>query len=98
MFCCWGVPPPARRKARSMVGLRRNLPNRSRNSWGSLVSSASAVLTIWLCNGVSQFALVVGADALHEFRHCEHTSGFHNGPFPMHPLGLNGIEPGTLAR
>jgi filamentous hemagglutinin family protein len=62
------------------------------------VASPSAVLTIWLCNGVSQFALVVGADALHEFRHCEHASGFHNGPFPMHPLGLNGIEPGTLAR
>ena len=57
----------------------------------------SAVLTIWLCNGVSQFALIVGTDPLHEFRRGEHTSGFYDGPFAMHPLGLNGIEPGTLA-
>jgi hypothetical protein len=58
----------------------------------------SAVLTIWLCKGVCQFTLIVSTDPLDEFRHGEHTSGFHDGPFPMHPLGLNRIEPGTLAR
>ena len=59
---------------------------------------ASAILTVWLCNGVSQFTLIVGTDPLHEFRHGEHASGFHHGPFPMYPFGFNGIEPGTLAR
>jgi hypothetical protein len=58
----------------------------------------SAALTIWLCNGVSQFTLVVGTDPLHEFRHREHARGFHHRPFPMDPFGFNGIEPGTLAR
>jgi hypothetical protein len=58
----------------------------------------SAILTVWLCKGVCQFTLIVGTDPLHEVRHGEHASGFHDGPFPMHPLGLNRIEPGTLAR
>jgi hypothetical protein len=58
----------------------------------------SAALTIWLCNRIGQFTLIVGTDPLHEFRHREHASGFHHRPFPMNPFGFNGIEPGTLAR
>jgi hypothetical protein len=58
----------------------------------------SAVLTISLCNEVCQFTLIVGTDWLDEFRHGEHTRGFHDGPLPMPPLGLNRIEPGTPAR
>jgi hypothetical protein len=58
----------------------------------------SAVLTIWLCNGVRQFALVVGTDPRHEFRHGEPAGRFSDGPFSMHPRGLNGLEPRTLAR
>lgn len=62
------------------------------------VKIPSASLTIWLCNGVSQFTLIVSTDPRHEFRRGEHASGFHHGPFPMDPFGFNGIEPGTLAR
>jgi hypothetical protein len=58
----------------------------------------SAVLTIWLCHGVCQFTVIVGADPLHEFGHGEPTRRFHDGPFPMHPRGLNRIAPGTLPR
>jgi hypothetical protein len=59
---------------------------------------SSANLTLWLCKGVCQFTVIVGTDALHEFSRGEHTRGFHHSPFPMHPLGLNRIEAGILAR
>jgi hypothetical protein len=58
----------------------------------------SASLTIWLCNGISQFTLIIGTNPLHEFSHGERASRFHHGPFPVHPLGLNRIEPGTFTR
>jgi Double zinc ribbon len=58
----------------------------------------SAVLTIWLCNGVRQFARVGGTDWRPECWHGEHASGLHQGPLPMPPRGFQGMEPGTLAR
>jgi hypothetical protein len=62
------------------------------------VRQLSAALTIWLCNGVRQFTLLVSPDPLHEFRQSEHASGFHHRPLPLYPFAFNGIELGTLAR
>lgn len=67
-----------------------------RSYWGKLPPSAA--LTIYLCNGINQYALVVSTDPLHQFRHRQKARRLSHSAFPMHPLGLNRIEPGTLAR
>jgi hypothetical protein len=56
------------------------------------------MLTIWWGNGVCWFTRLVGTDPRDEFSRGEHTRGCHDGPFPLHPGGLTGLEPGPLAR
>ena len=42
------------------------------------------------------FTPIVLTDPVLQFVGREFTGRFHDGPFPMQPAGLNGIEPGTL--
>ena len=43
-------------------------------------------------------APIIGIAALHDLRRTEQPVGFDDGAFPMHPLGLNGMQPGALTR
>jgi hypothetical protein len=56
----------------------------------------SAVLTIWLCNGVDPFTRLVGTDPLYECSRGEHTRRLPHGPFAMDPRGLDRVEPGAV--
>jgi hypothetical protein len=41
---------------------------------------------------------IVGIDTIHDFLRTEQPVWFDNRPFPMHPFGLNGIQPGAFTR
>ena len=41
---------------------------------------------------------IIGIDALHDLLRTEQPVRFDDRPFPMHPLGLNGIQPGAFTR
>ena len=58
----------------------------------------SACLTIFMDNGVFQSAVVIGANALHEFSDGKGAHGFSHSPLAVYPLGFNRVQPGTLAR
>jgi hypothetical protein len=72
------------------------MPVRRAISAVSTPCSPRAVLTVWLCNGVCQFTLIVGTDPLYEFSRGEHTRGLHHGPFSVYPCRLDRVEPGAF--
>src|SRR5437660_1095814 len=47
---------------------------------------------------VDHLTAKVVTDATFHFLSGEQTSWFNNGPFAMHPMRLNAVEPGTLGR
>src|SRR5215510_2992510 len=44
------------------------------------------------------YTAIIGIDALYHLLRTEQPVWFDNRPFPMHPLGLNGIEPRAFTR
>src|ERR1041384_6163210 len=40
---------------------------------------------------------IIGIDALHDLLRTEQPIRFNERPFPMHPFGVNGIQPGAFA-
>src|SRR6266536_4198510 len=51
-----------------------------------------------LCKVVDHLTAKVVTDATLHFLSGEQTSRFNNGPFAMHPMRLNAVEPGTFHR
>src|SRR5947209_8415646 len=51
-----------------------------------------------LCEMVDHLTAKVVTDATFHFLSGEQTSWFNNGPFAMHPMRLNAVEPGTFGR
>src|SRR3954454_208738 len=51
-----------------------------------------------LCEGLGERAAVVVAQALLKLCGGELAAGLYHDPFPVHPLGLDRVEPRALAR
>jgi hypothetical protein len=41
---------------------------------------------------------IISIDTLHDLLRTEQPLRFDDRPFPMHPFGLNGIQPGAFTR
>src|SRR5258706_2553417 len=59
---------------------------------------ASATSRDLLCEMVDHLTAKVVTDATFHFLSGEQTSWFNNGPFAMHPMRLNAVEPGAFGR
>ena len=41
---------------------------------------------------------IIGTDTVHDLLRTEQPVRFHDGPFAMHPFGLDGVQPGAFTR
>src|SRR5947209_15443150 len=81
------------RSARSAPPRLRKLPHQA--SRRLMPSATSRDL---LCEMVDHLTAKVVTDATFHLLSGEQTSWFNNGPFTMHPMRLNAVEPGTFGR